>query len=179
MGCASGLRLGLVEVRRRLATVGDGVQLGLRGDAAWARLATEAEAGDETIDALRVAVNQTRFGVEVTRPVRMPNGLALAPFGELHVRRDGGAGQTGGGLELAGGLRASRGTIRVDAEARLLALHSAAGYRERGGSVTFSVGDGARSGPDAVACPSLGEASRYRRAVAGPPLSLHARRARG
>ena len=137
-----GLRLGVVEVRRRLGTVGGGVQLGLRGDAAWARLTTEA--GDETIDALRVEVNQTRAGVELTRPFRMSNGLALAPFGELNMRRDGGAGQTGNGLELAGGLRASRGTIRVDAQARLLALHSADGYQERGASVTFSVGEGAR-----------------------------------
>ena len=137
-----GLRLGVVEVRRRLGTLGGGVQLGLRGDAAWARLTTEA--GDETIDALRVAVNQTRVGVELTRPFRTSNGLALAPFGELNMRRDGGAGQRGDGLELAGGLRASRGTIRVDAQARLLALHSADGYQERGASVTFSVGDGAR-----------------------------------
>ena len=137
-----GLRLGVVEVRRRLGTLGGGVQLGLRGDAAWARLTTEA--GDETIDALRVAVNQTRVGVELTRPFRTSNGLALAPFGELNMRRDGGAGQRGDGLELAGGLRASRGTIRVDAQARLLALHSADGYQERGASVTFSVGEGAR-----------------------------------
>ena len=137
-----GLRLGVVEVRRRLGTLGGGVQLGLRGDAAWAQLTTEA--GDETIDALRVAVNQTRVGVELTRPFRTSNGLALAPFGELNMRRDGGAGQRGDGLELAGGLRASRGTIRVDAQARLLALHSADGYQERGASVTFSVGDGAR-----------------------------------
>ena len=136
------LRLGLVEARRRLGTVGGGVQLGLRGDAAWAQLTTEA--GDETIDALRVEVNQARVGVELTRPFRMSNGLALAPFGELNMRRDGGAGQGGDGLELAGGLRASRGTISVDAQARLLALHSADGYQERGASVTFSVGEGAR-----------------------------------
>ena len=137
-----GLRLGLVEVRRRLGTVGGGVQLGLRGDAAWAQLTTEA--GDETIDSLRVGVNQARVGVELTRPSTMSNGLTLAPFGELNMRRDGGAGQIGSGVEVAGGLRASRGTIRVDAQARLLALHSADGYQERGASVTFSVGEGAQ-----------------------------------
>jgi len=137
-----GLRLGVVEVRRRLGTVGGGVQFGLRSDVAWAQLTTEA--GDETIDALRVAVNQVRAGVELTRPFRMSNGLALAPFGEMNMRRDGGAGPGGGGLELAGGLRASGGTVRVDAQARLLALHSADGYQERGASVTFSVGEGAQ-----------------------------------
>ena len=74
----------------------------------------------------------------------MSNGVELAPFGELNLRRDGGDGQSGNGLELAGGLRASGGTISVDARARLLALHAADGYQERGASITFSVGEGAR-----------------------------------
>ena len=55
-----GLRLGLVEARRRLATVGGGVELQLRGDASWARLTTAA--GDELIDALAVDVHQVRVG---------------------------------------------------------------------------------------------------------------------
>ena len=133
-----GLGLGLVEVRRRYGAAGGRAEIGLRGDAAWARLATGA--GEETIDAHRVAVSQARFGTDVSRPVRMKNGLALAPFVEAHVRRDGGAGQTGTGLELAGGLRAARGRVRVDAQGRMLVLHSAAGYRERGVGVTLSVG---------------------------------------
>ena len=133
-----GLGLGLVEVRRRYGAAGGRAEIGLRGDAAWARLATGS--GEETIDAHRVGVSQVRFGTDVTRPVRMRNGLALAPFVEAHVRRDGGAGQTGTGLELAGGLRAARGRVRVDAQGRMLVLHSAAGYRERGVGVTLSVG---------------------------------------
>ena len=171
-----GLRLGVVEVRRRLGTVGGGVQIGLRSDAAWAQLTTEA--GDETIDALRVAVNQVRAGVELTRPFRMSNGLALAPFAELNMRRDGGAGPGVGGLELAGGLRAGGGTIRVDAQARLLALHSADGYQERGASVTFSVGEGAqRPGLTLSLAPRWGDQASggalwqdhvYRHATHGP-----------
>ena len=171
-----GLRLGIVEVRRRLGTVGGGVQLGLRSDAAWAQLTTEA--GDETIDALRVAVNQVRAGVELTRPFRTSNGLALAPFGELNLRRDGGAGPGGGGLELAGGLRASGGAIRVDAQARLLALHSADGYQERGVGVTFSIGEGAqRPGLTLSLAPRWGDQASggalwqdhvYRHATHGP-----------
>ncbi len=133
-----GLGLGLVEVRRRYGAAGGRAEIGLRGDAAWARLATGA--GEETIDAHRVGVSQARFGTDVSRPVRMKNGLALAPFVEAHVRRDGGAGQTGTGLELAGGLRAAGGRVRVDAQGRMLVLHSAAGYRERGVGVTLSVG---------------------------------------
>ena len=137
-----GLGLGLVEARRRLAVVGDGVELGLRGDAAWARLRTGD--GDEALDALSVAVRQARVGVEAAWAVRTGAGLTLAPFGELSVRRDGGAGQTGTGLELTGGMRAARGLVQVEAQGRMLALHTAAGYEERGASVTLSVGRGRR-----------------------------------
>ena len=139
---ALGLRLGLVEVRRRLATVGGGVELQLRGDASWARLTTDA--GDELIDALAVDVHQLRVGIDVSRPVRTAGGTLVEPFGEVHARRDGGAGQTGAGLEVAGGLRVARGVFRVEGMGRLLALHAADGYREHGGAVTLSVGDGAR-----------------------------------
>ena len=139
---ALGLRLGLVEVRRRLATVGGGVELQLRGDASWARLTTAA--GDELIDALEVDVHQLRVGIDVSRPVRTAGGTLVEPFGEVHARHDGGAGQTGAGLEVAGGLRVARGVFRVEGMGRLLALHAADGYREHGGAVTLSVGDGAR-----------------------------------
>ena len=47
----------------------------------------------------------------------------------MHARRDGGSGQTGAGLEVAGGLRAARGVFHVEGMGRLLALHSAAGYQ--------------------------------------------------
>ena len=139
-----GLRLGLVEVRRGLATVGGGVRLQLRGDASWARLATGA--GDEVIDALRVAVYQARVGVEAKRSVRTAGGTLVEPFGEVHARRDGGSGQTGAGLEVAGGMRVARGAVRIEGLGRMLALHSAEGYRERGVAVTLSVGEGARPG---------------------------------
>ena len=137
-----GLRLGLVEVRRRLATVGPGVELQLRGDASWARLTTAA--GDELIDALEVDVRQLRVGIDVRRPVRTAGGTLVEPFGEVHARHDGGSGQTGAGLEVAGGLRVARGVFRVEGMGRLLALHAADGYREHGAAVTLSVGNGAR-----------------------------------
>ena len=136
------LRLGLVEVRRRLATVGPGVELQLRGDASWARLATAA--GDELIDAVEVDVQQLRVGLDVSRPVRTAGGTLVEPFGEVHARHDGGSGQTGVGLEVAGGLRVARGVFRVEGMGRLLALRAADGYREHGAAVTLSVGEGAQ-----------------------------------
>ena len=137
-----GLRMGLVEVRRRLATVGPGVELALRGDVSWARLAT-AEGG-ELIDALEADVHQLRVGVDVSRLLRTAGGTSVEPFGEVHARHDGGAGQTGAGLEVAGGLRVARGVFRVEGMGRLLGLHAAESYREHGAAVTLSVGEGAR-----------------------------------
>ena len=134
------LRLGLMEVRRRLATVGRGVQFGLRGDAAWARLSTAA--GDEIIDGLRVDVHQVRVGLDASGRMRTAGGTLMEPFGEVHARRDGGSGATGTGLEVAGGFRVAHGVFRIQGMGRLLALHSATGYRERGAAVTATVGEG-------------------------------------
>ena len=134
-----GLGLGLVEARRRLGEIGGGVELGLRGEASWARLSTGA--GFESLDALRASVYRGRVGVEATRDVQA--GLVtLTPFGALSARQDGGAGQSGTGLELAGGLRMRGGRVRLVAQGRMLALHSATGYQERGASLTASVGAG-------------------------------------
>ena len=116
------------------------VELQLRGDASWARLTTAA--GDELIDALEVDVHQLRIGIDVSRPMRTAGGTLFEPFGEVHARRDGGSGQTGAGLEVAGGLRVARSLFHVEGRGRLLALHAADGYRKHA-TVTVSVGDGA------------------------------------
>ena len=131
-----GLRLGLVEVRRQLATVGHGVELQLRGDASWARLTTAA--GDELIDALEVEVQQLRVGIDVSRPVRTAGGTLVEPFGEVHARHDGGSGQTGAGLEVAGGLRVARGVFRVEGMGRLLARDATNGRSMRASTTACS-----------------------------------------
>ena len=134
------LDLGLVEARRRLATLASGVRIGLRGEASWARLATGS--GEETVDGLRADVRRLRGGVEVTRRMAGPGGLTVTPFGAVSARQDGGAGQTGTGLEVAGGLRLRGGRLQVEAQGRRLILHSATGYAEQGVSVAASVGAG-------------------------------------
>ena len=128
-------------------------------------------------------MRQVRVGIDMSRPVRTAGGTLVEPFGEVHARHDGGSGQTGAGLEVAGGLRVARGVFRVEGMGRLLALHAADGYREHGGAVTLSVGDGARQpGLTPVAVAALGGAGDgQRRLVAGravpPARGRHARRA--
>ena len=150
------LRLGLVEVRQGFDPVG-GMDLAVRADAAWAQLRTGA--GEETIDGQSAAVNQMRAGAELSRPVRWDNGASLSPFGEVHVRRDGGAGQAGTGLEVVAGTRLAAGRVRVDAQGRLLVLHSASGYRERGVGVTLGVGNRNRTGLSLSVSPRWGDAA--------------------
>ena len=133
MGASSlELRLGLFEARHRFTD-----WLGLRADAAWAQLATGA--GEESVDGLSAAVDQQRMGIELAPSMRL-GALVLELFGEASARRDGGAGQTGSGIEIVGGFRALSGPVRIDAQGRMLVLHSAEGYEERGLGVTFSAG---------------------------------------
>ena len=152
-----GLWLGLVEVERRLVESDrQGPQFGVRADAAWAELRTGA--GDESIDNQRAAVSQVRLGAEVSWPLRL-GAVSLAPFGEAHARHDDGGGQTGDGLEVAGGLRLAAGRVRVDVQGRMLAVHSAAGYRERGAGLTLSVGNRSREGLSLSVSPRWGDAA--------------------
>ena len=151
-----GLRLGLVELRRELGAVGGGAEFGLRADAAWAELRTGE--GRESVDGLTAPVNQQRVGAEVSRPSRL-GALALRPFGEAHLRRDAGVGQNGTGVEVAFGLGLTGGLVRLDVQARTLAVHSAAGYGERGAGLTLTVGGQQREGLSLSVSPTWGDAA--------------------
>ena len=77
-------------------------------------------------------------------------------------------------------MRVARGVFRVEGMGRLLALHAADSYRERGGAVTLSVGDGARQsgltlslsprwGAPATASDALWRDQLFHRRMAGAP----------
>ena len=122
------LGLGVLEVRRRIAG-----WFGLRADAGYARL--ETVQGAETVDGRSAVVDQQRMGIELS-----PSSRHVGVGFDASVRRDGGDGQTGTGFELAGGIRAAGGPVRIDALGRILVLHSAQGYKERGLGVTLTIG---------------------------------------
>ncbi|MXW55975.1 MAG: tandem-95 repeat protein [Gemmatimonadales bacterium] len=167
------LRLGLVELEQRLGAPG-GFDFAIMGDAAWASLRTGD--GEETIDRQDIDVNQTRIGVALSLPARL-GGLALTPFGTVQARREGGAGQTGDGIEVAGGLRAVLGIVRLDAQARMLAHHSAEGYGERGAAVTLALGkQGGEAGFSLSVTPSWGGGARATGALPDGPLGGGLRR---
>ena len=148
-----GLAMGLVDFRRRLGPAAGPVAFGLRADAGWADLSTGE--GTETIDDLRARVHQARVGLDVRSEMRV-GGAALAPFGAVHLRTDGGDGHTGRGVELSGGLRAQLGAVGLDAQGRWLAFHSATGYSESGAGLTLTVGGRDEEGFSLSASPRWG-----------------------
>ncbi|MYJ39874.1 MAG: tandem-95 repeat protein [Gemmatimonadetes bacterium] len=168
------LRLGLVELEQRAGAPG-GLDFAFLGDAAWARLRTGD--GDETIDRQDIEVNQVRIGFGLSLPARL-GGLELTPSGTVHARFDGGAGQTGDGVEVAGGLRAVLGIVRLDAQARMLVHHTAEGYGERGAAVTLALGrQGGGEGFSLSVSPRWGGPARTSGALMRGPLGGGFRRA--
>ena len=151
------LAMGLVDFQRRLGPAGGPVAFGLRADAGWASLSTGE--GTETIDDLRGRVHQARLGIDVRSEMRV-GGAGLAPFGAVHLRNDGGDGQTGRGVELSGGLRAQLGFIGLDMQGRWLAYHSATSYGESGAGLTLTVGGREAEGFSLSASPHWGGQTR-------------------
>ena len=123
------LMVGLAGLRRALGTAG-GASLALRADLGGSRVAA---ADGALLRDLAATVYRGRLGLEVATRL----GPAT-PFLEFGGRYDGGAGPTGAGLEVAGGLRVNdeRGRLGLEARGRVLALHTASGYREQGISLT-------------------------------------------
>ena len=149
---AMDLRLGLVELETSLGRSGK-LGFSLMGDASWAELKTED--GEESVDGQHVRVNQVRIGTKSSVPIG--GGLSLS--GEVHARRDGGAGPNGYGMEIVGGLRAGQGIVRLNAQARMLVLHSATGYREWGSALTLTVGKPGAEGLSMTVSPQWGDAA--------------------
>jgi len=145
--------MGLVDFHRGLGQARGAVAFGLRAVAGWASLST-AE-GTKTIDDVRGRVRQARLGLDVRSEMRL-GGTAFAPFGAVHMRHDGGDGQTGRGMELSGGLRAQLGIVSLDAQGRWLAFHSATNYAESGAGLTLTVGGRAEEGFSLSASPRWG-----------------------
>ena len=125
-------------LRRALAMELGGAALSLRGDAGF--LGLETDGGTMAVDGLSASVSRLRLGLEAAWDVE-----TVTPFVEVSGRFDGGDGQTGGGLELAGGLRIlnPESGFGLEAKGRILAMHTGDGYSESGIGVTASFEPGA------------------------------------
>lgn len=107
-----------------------GINLGLRGDAAVAKLSTDSGTG-EAAD-LDSSVNRYRLGLDVSSTYPSVLGGAIAPFGELAYRVDGGDGLTGKGLELVSGVKYTSKMFSLDARAHTMLTYSEKDYEDQG-----------------------------------------------
>ena len=127
------MSLGSVGVRQALPAFA-GMNLAVRADASFARLATGD--GEEAVDGLRADIWRWRMGLEISRRIALGAAAAIEPFVESAMRRDGGDGLTGNGVEHLVGLRFVTARLQVEARGRLLAVHTDEGAQERGVSLT-------------------------------------------
>ena len=133
------MRMGVVGLRQSLAGSG-ALRFGLRGDAGYVRLST-AE-GSELTDGLAADAMRIRLGLEGSYTASLGSSVALEPFAEAGAVRDGGDGDTGNGLEVAGGLRLGGSRVHIEARGRMMAIHTAENYKEHGFSVAAAVNAG-------------------------------------
>ena len=84
----------------------------------------------------------TRFrtGLEGSRDYTLAGRLSLTPSVEVGLRHDGGDAETGAGMDVGGGLVVSDAStgLAVDLRVRMLVMHQAEGFRERGVALSLS-----------------------------------------
>ena len=133
------MRMGVVGVRQSLTGSG-ALRFGVRGDIGYINLSTTD--GAEVSDGLRADAMRIRLGFEGSYTAALGSSVALEPFAEAGAVRDGGDGETGDGLEVAGGLRLGGSRVHIEARGRMMAIHTAEDYSEQGFSVAAAVNAG-------------------------------------
>ena len=134
------------ELRRGEGVEGlEGLEVALELDGLFLRIGADAAKGLEAVEA---DVSRVRFGLESTLAMEMAGGARLTPRLEFGVRGDGGAAETGMGVDIGGGvvwLDPVRG-LRADVGARGLFLHEEQDYEEWGVTGGFTLEPGGGSG---------------------------------
>ena len=123
------MNLGMLGGKHKFGKIGN-IELALRGDAAFANLATDS--GDGAVDGLTANVQRIRAGVETSTSFDMGRAGSIKPFGELAFRSDTGDGVTGTGVEVGGGVRVQTNVVTFEARGHRIANHSARDFSESG-----------------------------------------------
>ena len=139
----SGLSMAMAAAGTRgdLIAGASGFELAFKTDALW--VGTSVDGVDGAAGRLAVteaAVTRFRTGLEGSRDYTLAGRLSLRPSVEVGLRHDGGDAETGAGMDIGGGLVvADAGSgLAVDVQVRMLVVHQAEGFRERGMAVSLS-----------------------------------------
>ena len=140
----SGLSMSMAAAGTRgelVAGGASGFELAFKADALWVGTAIDGVDGPAgRLKATGAAVTRFRTGLEGSRDYTLAGRLLLKPSVEVGLRHDGGDAETGAGMDVGSGLVVSDGStgLAVDVRVRMLLVHQAEGFRERGVSVSLS-----------------------------------------
>ncbi len=112
------------------AIPGGTTELALKAETAFARAEID---GSETLRSGSMNVSRHRLALEGSHSRKLASGATLAPSVEIGMRRDGGDGETGGGVEAGGGLRYSDASSGLTVEGRVRTLLGHGGDSEETG----------------------------------------------
>ena len=141
---ASGLSMAMAAAGTRGELVSGGAggfALAFKADALWVGTSIDGVDGPAgRLKATGTAVTRFRTGLEGSRAFTLAGRLSLKPSVEVGLRHDGGDADTGAGMDVGGGLVVSESStgLAVDLRVRMLVMHQAEGFRERGMAVTLS-----------------------------------------
>ena len=140
----SGLSMAMAAAGTRGALVGGGAsgfELAFKADALWVGTSIDGVEGPGgNLAATAATVTRFRTGLEGARGYTFAGRLSLRPSVEVGLRHDGGDAETGAGLDVGGGLVMSDAStgLAVDLRVRMLVMHQADGFRERGMALSLS-----------------------------------------
>ena len=140
----SGLSMAMAAAGTRGALVAGGAsgfELAFKADALWVGTSIDGVEGPGgNLTATAAAVTRFRTGLEAARGYALAGRLSLRPSVEVGLRHDGGDAENGAGLDVGGGLVVSDAStgLTVDLRVRMLVMHQADGFSERGMALSLS-----------------------------------------
>ena len=140
----SGLSMAMAAAGTRGELVSGGAggfALAFKADALWVGTSIDGVDGPAgRLKATEAAVTRIRTGLEGSRAYTLAGRLSLKPSVEVGLRHDGGDAETGAGMDVGGGLVVSDSStgLAVDLRVRMLVMHQAEGFRERGMALSLS-----------------------------------------
>ena len=140
----SGLSMAMAAAGTRgelFAGGASGFELAFKADTLWVGTSIDGVDGPAgRLKATAAAVTRFRTGLEGSRDYTLAGRLSLTPSVEVGLRHDGGDAENGAGMDIGGGLVVSDSStgLAVDVRVRMLVVHQAEGFHERGMAVSLS-----------------------------------------
>ena len=140
----SGLSMAMAAGGTRGELIGGrsgGFGLAFKADALWVGTSVGGVDGPSgRLAATETAVTRFRTGLEGSREFVLAGRLSLRPSAEVGLRHDGGDAETGAGMDVGGGLIVADSStgLALDVRMRMLVVHQADGFRERGMALSLS-----------------------------------------